>query len=169
MYRILLFVLVLAIGNPLSAQNNADENEKIAKAYIAAYNNWDFEAMSKLHHDSIHFHDPTAEVAFANGSYKHDGKAAVKGFFSGVFNNGQPEHVKLVVKETFSSVNIFIFHSDFECVLPGSWFGKDVTEKVFVSIPLDTILEIKDGKVFRHTDYGDYSSYARQIQSQISN
>lgn len=167
MRRTFLLISGLLLSSFLFSQS-PQSNEEIARAYIAAYSDWDFEKMSSFYHDSVSFHDPTAEVSFPRGTYRHKGKAAVKNFFSGVFNNSQPDYVKLRVKDTFASGSIFIFHSDFECVLPSAWFGKDSTESVFISIPLDTIVEIKDGKVYRHTDYGDYTTYGEQIRVQTA-
>lgn len=166
MKKTVFILLCLTGGLHLYGQQNSEE--QIAKAYMQAYSNWDFEKMSTFYHDSVRFHDPTAEAAFPNAAYKHQGKDAVKGFFSGVFNQQQPEFVRLKSNGEFSAANIFIFHSDFECILPSAWFGEGVEGKVFVSIPLDTILEIKDGKIYRHTDYGGYKIYNSQINAQLA-
>ena len=169
MKKDLLALLMFLLAPNLAISQHANQKDaNVAEAYMEAYSNWDVEKMGELYHPDVHFHDPTAEVAFPNGKYEFTGKQNVKGFFEGVWNKSKPNYIELQIANRFTVGNIYIFHSIFHSILPGDWFGKDITEKVFISITLDSIIEISDGLIISHTDYADYTTYNKQIQAQLA-
>jgi limonene-1,2-epoxide hydrolase len=67
----------------------------------------------------------------------------------------------------FKSDNFVIINSTFESILPDEWFGNNANGKVFVSLPIVTILKFVGDKIISHTDYADYNTYKKQIQLQM--
>jgi len=163
-------ILFLFINFISFAQKEVNTNMKIAMDYMEAYGNWDFDKMKTFYSENIHFEDPTAKEAFKQ-SFVFDGKENVYNFFKNVFKdkfeNNKPPHVDFIIEKSFTSGLYTIINSTFECVLPTSWFKENSNETVLISIPFTTILTIENGLIKKHVDYGDYTKYFEQINSQI--
>ena len=165
-----LIILVLTFST-VSAQTSQEPIKQIAKNYIEAYGDWDFDKMKLFYDEDIFFSDPTASKKF-NTDFSAKGKENVYLFFKNIFKeqfkNDKPPYVKLKIEKSFQSNNYVIFNTVFESILPVSWFKKDSNEKILVSMPLVTILEFRNNKILSHTDYGDYSTYQEQIDAQLN-
>lgn len=170
MKKLIYCILFLSINLVSFAQTKTDTNKEIAMAYMKAYGNWDFDKMKTFYSEDIHFEDPTAKEAFKQ-SFVFEGKENVYNFFKNVFkgkfDNDKPPYVNFIIAKTFFSGSYSIINSTFECVLPTSWFKENSEETVLISIPFTTILTIENGLIKRHIDYGDYTTYFKQINAQI--
>ncbi|NHN25764.1 nuclear transport factor 2 family protein [Flavobacterium jejuense] len=167
-----LSTLFFLISYSLVSQNNMNSNDSIATAYMKAYGDWNFDTMKTFYSEDIHFEDPTAEKAFGQ-PFLFKGKENVYAFFKGVFKdrfkNNKPPYVNFIIEKKFCANSFVIINSTFECVIPTSWFKKESKETILIAIPFVTILEIENGKIKKHTDYGDYSKYNAQIKAQLGN
>lgn len=153
------------------SQDNFNNKAKdIALRYMSAYGNWDFDSMKTFYAEDVYFKDPTGSEKF-NQKFEYVGKENVYQFFKGIFNNafsdGKPPYVSFKIGNVFSTGTFVIVNSTFECILPNRWFRDSNNEKIFISIPFLTILQIKNNKIISHTDYGDYDTYNKQIEAQI--
>jgi len=164
---ILFFLFSIGITNISIGQINSTKISEIGIKYMRAYSDWNVDVMGTFYADSIHFQDPTAKEAFQI-SFDFTGKENVISMFRNVFKDQKPEHVAFKVKNTFESGSYVIFNSNYELIAPSSWFGKNVTDKVFISISVLTILKFKNDKIIEHIDYADYNSYKKQIGLQIN-
>lgn len=153
------------------SQTKKDSIENIATEYMKAYGNWDFDKMKTFYSEDIRFEDPTGSEAFGQ-TMMVEGKENVYMFFKDVFKDrfkdDKPPYVNFIIDKKFISGSFIIMNTTFECVLPTSWFKENSSETVLVSIPFVTILEIENGLIKKHTDYGDYSKYKAQIKAQTN-
>lgn len=168
-----LLILFCLISFNLFSQTNTKEKQAkkdnitdLAIQYLSAYSDWDVAKMKTFYSDSIHFKDPTAIEAF-NSDYDVVGKEKVAAKFKSVFPDVLPEHVSFNIKTHFKSGTFVIINSTFELILPKSWYGDAASGKIFVSVPMITILRFKDQKIISHQDYVDYDSYNKQISFQL--
>ena len=167
MTRTILSLLFIFLISTIKGQNiKSTDIQDIALDYMQAYSDWNYKRMSSFYHDSIHFHDPTAELAF-NGRYEFFGVDSVKNFIKNAFGGAIPEFLVFKVNENFVSNDFVIINSTFESILPKAWFGDKTKGKVFVSLPFVTILKFKANKIISHTDYADYKTYKYQISLQM--
>lgn len=165
------FACLMVITMDSFAQTKTDSIETVAREYMKAYSNWDFEKMKSFYSDGVHFEDPTATEAFGQ-PYVFDGKEKVHGFFNNVFKdrfkNDRPPYVKFNMERVFSTGSLVIISSTFECIVPTSWYKEKSDEALLISIPFVTILEVKNGQITKHFDYGDYKKYNAQIRAQLN-
>ena len=167
---------VLLILTPFLFYSQSDSESQspkiIALKYMEAYGDWDFDTMKPFYAENIHFEDPTGSEAF-NQKFDFNGIEEVYNFFKNVFKNGfkneKPPYVNFRIEKVFESGSFVIINSTFECQLPNSWFKESSLESILISIPFLTILQIENGKIISHADYGGYDNYMKQIQVQITN
>ena len=172
-FRIAFIVLCLVPISIFSqTENNTNQKKKtfkianLALQYMEAYSNWDSHKMKTFYSDSIHFKDPTALEIFGP-QYDALGKENVANVFKNVFPEKLPDYINFKVKDYFESGTYVVINSDFEFVLPKAWYGDKASGKIFVSVPLVTILRFKDEKISSHQDFVDYNSYRKQISLQL--
>jgi limonene-1,2-epoxide hydrolase len=163
-----VFVSCLLLFTTLSlASDDKPSLKQLASQYMQAYSDWDIEAMSALHSDEVRFDDPTATEVFGR-SFAHQGKTQVNAFLKGIFADNTPRYLAFKVHQQYVSGNHVVIHSNFESVLPDSWYGERATGPVFVAIPITTVLVFKDNQIISHTDYADYDSYQQQVNRQLA-
>lgn len=123
--------------------------ERIASAYLDAYFRTDFDTMEKLSGAETSFDDPTADTLF--GGAPVAGRAAVFAH----------------LRQTFAGITRLSFrpsrqyfsgeHGVFEGeVTWGYRPSPDAPEAVTTGMPLIVIIQVKNGAVISHRDYGDY-------------
>lgn len=161
-----LYFLIFLFSLSASSQSKPSSIKSLALSYMKAYGDWDYNKMSTFYSDSIHFKDPTAIEAFGS-NFDQIGKEKVRALFKSIFPDKLPEHVAFLVKDIFVSGTYAIVNSDYELILPSSWSGDKSHGKIFVRIPIITILKFDKGKISSHKDYADYDSYKKQIALQI--
>lgn len=143
-----------------------EQNMSTTMRYYEAYSRWDVASMSTFFHDAIEFKDLTAKDMFKGGKFEHFGKEAVSGFWSGIFGNEQLSYVDMVVNNAFTAGDYVIVNTTLSLVLPSSWTG-NAPGKVFVTLPIKSLLGFRDGKIIRQYDFADYNLYNKQIQVQL--
>lgn len=134
--------------------------------YYEAYGRWDVPKMSSFYHDSITFMDLTAKDTFKGGKFEHQGKGEVTQFWSGIFGNTPLEYVSMTVHNTFTAGDYVVANTTLSLLLPPSWTG-NAPGKVYVSLPIKTLLRFKDGKIISQFDFADYATYNKQIEIQL--
>lgn len=141
-----------------------EQNVAIAKDYLKMYSRNDLNGMEKYYTDTSNFIDPTANDAFNTNQYVGKGKESVLKTFKEVFDSTKDTYFNFDLKTTFYSGNYVMMNSTFSMILPDTWSeGKNV----YVSIPVLTILKIKNGKILEHIDYANYDLYKKQIKLQV--
>jgi len=146
-------------------------NKTIALEYMEAYGNWDFEKMKTYYDENVHFDDPTGAEAFKS-KFDVNGKENVYNLIKNVykaFEDSKPPYIKIEIDKVFTSGSFIVINSTYESIIPNSWFKDSNSEKIMVSIPFLTILQIKEGKITSHKDYADYDTWNKQIQAQFEN
>ncbi|TJY37785.1 nuclear transport factor 2 family protein [Pontimicrobium aquaticum] len=164
---LLLLTSFFSYGQTPSAGRSSED---LALEYMEAYGNWDFDKMKTFYDDNIRFQDPTATEAFKS-AFETVGKEKVYTMFKGVyqaFENNKPPYISINVDKIFSSGSFVVVNSTYQSVLPNVWYKNSNTEKIMVSIPILTILQIKNGKIVSHKDYADYDTWNKQIQAQLT-
>jgi ketosteroid isomerase-like protein len=155
--------LVNQVGGQLIGQNG-DANIEVVSNFYKAYSDWDIPTMTSFYADNVEFKDLTAKEAFKGGNYEHSGKVSTTAFWAGIFGGGKPPYVNLTLNSAYASGDFVIANTTFSLQLPPSWTGGK--EGVFVSIPIKTLLQVKNGKIVTHYDFADYNLYNQQISIQ---
>lgn len=139
-------------------------NLQTARAYMEAYSQLDVAKMKSFYADSVEFKDLTAKEAFKGNVFEFNGREAVARFWQKNLADAKPQFMNVLVEGAFFSGSFVMLNTRFSMVLPASWTGG--VPHVYVNIPIKTILQIKDGKIYRHYDFADYSLYQQQIALQ---
>ncbi|MGE0589053.1 MAG: nuclear transport factor 2 family protein [Cyclobacteriaceae bacterium] len=143
-----------------------EQNVSTTMRYYEAYSRWDVASMSTFFHDSIEFKDLTAKDVFKSGKFEHLGKEAVSKFWSGIFGDQRLSYVDMVVNNAFTAGDYVVVNTTLSLILPPSWTG-NAPGKVFVSLPIKSLLRFRDGKIIRQYDFADYALYNKQIEVQL--
>ena len=166
----LILSLIFSFSNLFAQQQAKPKADigKLALEFMHAYSDWDTDKMGNYYDDAVHFEDPTANDAFNNGS-DVTGKDSVLKFIKAIFKE-KTDFVRFDVKSHFVSKNYVVVQSLFETIIPQAWLGPKGSEfgKVFISIPVTTVLHFKDDKIIEHIDYADYNTYLKQIRLQTT-
>lgn len=163
----LVYLVLFLVTFHVISQEKEGAIKDLALNYMKAYSNWDYAKMNTFYTDSIHFKDPTAQEVFGLG-YDLVGKDKVTTFFKSIFPNALPEHLSFIIKEHFVSGSHVVVNATFNLILPEGWYGGGRSGKIFVSVPLVTILRFQGEKIMMHHDYVDYNSYLKQIRLQTN-
>jgi ketosteroid isomerase-like protein len=158
LFLTLFFTLFTTIFSQANFKTTTAETEKIAQSYFTNYMNLDFDANTVLMHDSISFADPTAKLIFG-GKYV-EGKAAVLANFKSAYASITKMSYKL--NRTMISSYTAVYEIDLHWEFKSGPAGKLIK----IDMPLVVILTIKDGKIFSHRDYGDYTYFTKQYGEQ---
>lgn len=149
----LIAMLFFAFPSSLFAQDYAEASvvtSDVASRYLDAYIARDWDALEPLLADEATFRDPTAKLVF--GGEGATGKAAMMTMFrqgySAITDMGFEEDRRIVG----GTVGIFEGTLTWTALHRG---GVPVTARM----PFVLILELEDGKVVSHRDYGDYTGY----------
>ncbi len=165
--RNILYTLMFLFALNANSQNKTPSIKSLSLSYMKAYGDWDYKKMGTFYSDSIHFQDPTAIEAFASSNFDLVGKEKVVGLFKSIFPDKLPEHVAFRVKDLFVSGSYAVISSYYELLLPKSWYKEKADGKIFINIPIVTILRFNKGKIISHSDYADYNAYKKQISLQL--
>jgi ketosteroid isomerase-like protein len=145
---------------------NRNVNLTTTKKYYQAYAKWDVSTLTTFYHDSIEFKDLTAKDMFKGGTYEHNGKEDVSRFWSGIFKDTPLEYVDMIVHNMFTAGDFVMVNSTLSMVLPPSW-TVNAPGKVYVSLPIKTVLRFKEGKIISQYDFADYNLYNKQMNAQM--
>ena len=147
---ILIAMLVLpVIAAPPDSKSTTDRDAAVAGKWIAGWNSHDPDKMLPLFTDDIFYED----VAFGEVSH---GQAEVRKFFLSELDGVPDLELKL------QRADIHDGHGTIEWMFSGT--DKDVfkTGKKF-SVRGVSVIDMRDGKIFRNVDYYDVATVMRQV------
>jgi ketosteroid isomerase-like protein len=149
--------LVLASHGTVVAQTPADDAAtSIAEAYLAAYSTFDVSKMAPFYADDAVFSDPTSvgqipgyDAFFFNGK-----DAIIKGLgdYAATYNRFS---LNYDLMRRYESAGVVVFVANL------TYQGETKDGQQFSGgSPIVTVVEVKGGKVTRHSDYFDYKQNA---------
>ena len=135
--------------------------EKVATEYFDHYFKMEFDAMERLADPAVSFEDPTANTVF--------GGAVVSG----------REQTYAKMRQTFAGFTHLAFrptrkyfsgeHAVMEGVIDWTFKGETAGQQIsIVGMPLVIILQVREGRVLTHRDFGDYRVFLRQYREQLA-
>lgn len=156
--KIKLLITLLAI---ISCQITvAQDRMKDSRAYIDAYFTEDIETCRKYLHDSVTWQDPT----FTEINAKNEKVVGKEEMLAHLQAMGEEiTDLGFDIEQHYISANIAVF----EGWMKYSWTDTSIDKKYDFKLREVTILEYKDGKVFKHTDYGDFKAWRKQYKAQM--
>jgi len=150
-------ILVLAFSGTAIAQTAADETAtSVAEAYLAAYSTFDVSKMAPFYADDAVFNDPTSVGQIpGHAGFIFDGKDAILkgiGDYAGTYKSLS---LKYDLQRRYESAGIVVF------IAKLTYEGETKDGQEFSGgSPIVTVVEVKGGKVTRHSDYFDYKQNA---------
>mgnify|MGYP005991290923 CR=1 FL=1 len=161
-----ILIALLFVSTVLMAQKKPSFDEATAKTkvitikYFNDYLKLDFEVLKSQMDNDISFNDTTAKLILGVGLV--EGKVKV-------FENFKKTYASIVemksepIRTMFSS-NVGVFEIELTYK-----FKISADKTITISkMPLIVILTVKDGKVIKHRDYGDYNYFLKQYKAQLS-
>lgn len=147
-----LIAAAFAAATPALAQDDA----AIAEKYLAAYSTFDVSKMAPFYADDAVFYDPTsAGQVPGHEAFIFEGKDAILknlGAYAAGYKNFS---VRYDLERRYDSAGVVVFIAD----LAYQGETKD-GQKFSGGNPIVTVIEIRDGKVARHSDFFDYKGNA---------
>ncbi len=159
LFLILTFSITIHAQQKVSFADSTKQCEKVATEYFKQYFELKFDKMANLMHDSISFADPTAELVF--GGKKIEGKENVLKNFKTAY--ASITEINPEISRKIFSGNIAIIES----IIQWKFINKQTNKTFEIEMPLIVILTIKNGKVVKHRDYGDYNYFIKQYNAQL--
>jgi len=136
--------------------------ERVASAYVDAYFRMDFDTMEQLSGPETSFDDPTADTLF--GGAPVPGRAAVFGHLRTTFAG--ITQISFLPSRRYFSGEHGVFEGE---VTWGFRPSPGASEKITSGMPLIVIVQVKDGLVVSHRDYGDYRVFLAQARTRREN
>lgn len=153
-------ILLPLMGGLAQAQSGTEtemtEAERVARAYMEAYSNVDFDAMGQLMAEDIVFEDPTSIPAGHSGIHREGREAVLQGFRE-FEQRDHPITLGLQWGIVYESNDRVIFMGQVQARFPSRQRNRDV---IWAS-PQTSVVTVEDGRVVHHVDYADYDN-ARQ-------
>ncbi len=156
-YTVLFTAVLIHLCSLTFCQDKSTENINITNSFFKAYEEMDFEKMASYWDDSVTFQDVIAgEVYGINDTYM--GRQANLDLWKQAFSK-RPNYIHINIREQYASGNFVINDVHFENSTTNEGKTAIIRGEMF------TIFEFKDGKIIKHFDFGDYTSWARQTSS----
>ncbi|GEM_PF-5622793 len=150
--------LVLAISL-ISVQAYAQDLKSDSRKYIDAYFAMDQATYGRYLAEDVIWSDPTwSEIDPSNKSVS--GKQAVLAHLKTVTTG--LTNLSYAIEEHFVSGPVAVFEGIMTYTFTDSNTGKSYDFRVREV----SVLEFRDGKIIRHTDYSDFKTWMKQYQSQ---
>ena len=147
-----IIAAAFAAATPVRAQDDA----AIAEKYIAAYSTFDVSKMAPYYAEDAVFYDPTsAGQVPGHEAFIFEGKDAILKNLGAYAAGYKSFSVRYDLERRYESAGVVVFVADL--VYQGE--TKD-GQKFSGANPIVTVIEIKDGKVARHSDFFDYKGNA---------
>lgn len=150
-------------GVPIDQDDHG--NLEVVRNFYQAYAKWDVPTMTSFYADNIEFKDLTASDAFPNTINEHYGKEKVVAAWSGLFKENKPAYLNMELNSAYYSGDYVIANTTYSMVLPSAWVPNN-PGKVFISMPVKTLFQLKNGKIVKHYDFADYDLFNQQIRAQ---
>lgn len=158
--------LDVKLEEALFAKPHVQTTEQIAEEYLRAFYDLDYEKLKSFYTASSCWHDPSTAVILQNApeSIGRDKIIAdLRSGFNGVFD------ASYEIEKAFYSGPYAILWGTYSYKIPAKYFqGLQSSSAIFnFSIPMATNLLIRDGKVLKHLEHGDWASWSEQVQKQV--
>lgn len=154
--KLLLTALTIFAFNFSYAQDMMTDS----RAYVEAYFTEDIETCRKYLHDSVTWQDPT----FSEINAKNEKVVGREALLTHLTEMGeQITDLGFEIEQHYISANIAVF----EGVMKYAWIDPEINKRYDFRLREVTILEYKDGKVYKHTDYGDFKTWRKQYAAQM--
>lgn len=152
MKKYLILLIVSFISGKVFA-SSPESNLQIAQAYFDAYIARDWQTLGQYLDEEGSFADITAKPVF--GNVKVEGKAQTLAYFTK--NYASIKAMSFTSSRQWMSGDVAIFEGSL------NWQISIAENKVVMTtdMPFITILELRDGHVFRHRDYADYQPFLK--------
>lgn len=163
--------LNIPIDDALFSKTSEQSVKQIAKAYLKAFYDLDYQKLRSFYTSESFWVDPSTKVIYPNPNHvvqpsKGGDKiiADLQKGFKGVFD------AHYGFEKAFYSREFVSIWGTYTYKIPAKYFqGLQNSEAIFqFKIPLNTLLIIKDGKILEHTEYGDWSNWLQQANAQIN-
>lgn len=154
------FLLVISL---LQVNSEGADHARLARDYIQALADQDWDTAGAFYADSTVFEDPTADV-FGQAE-KRVGPDAIREFWEGASQG--VEQTSYVIRDLFVSGNRVMIRYDSMVTTLGEKF-KINKDKVKTNMKVFSILQFKNGKILRHTDYVSYGDFLRWLDKMRS-
>ncbi len=160
-----LALLVLPLGWIAAAPTaSVDESEEVlatAEEYLATYADLDFEKLSGFYNKKSVWQDPTgAEIGASTAEVV--GAEAIVAYLRGA-TTGLLD-VSFAWDERFRSGDQVVSIGTFRYSASGAVYGSEA-ETIPFEMRIVVVLQIQGGKVLRHTDYTDFSTWIEQLRA----
>ncbi len=154
MIRALTLTLALFVAPAALAQDTEmGEAERIARDYMAAYSEVDFERMGTFMADGIVFSDTTAPGTDSPNGLEGSTRASALALLNEFAEQYNPIELGFVWDTVFESNNRVVFMGHVNALYPSDQAGQVFrwrAEQV-------TVVTIMDGQVVRHQDFANYA------------
>lgn len=146
-------LVVLALSGPASSQDRPDDVERIARAFIAAYEVVDLDALRALSAEDLVSVDESAPVDMG-GPYRFEGREAWLSGLAGFVRDGGLVDIRQQHDTAWQSGEKMVFIGRFHARYRDPGGGL-----LHVRGRIVTVVTIRDGKVVRHEDIADYPAF----------
>tara|TARA_R110000868_G_scaffold45045_3_gene149905 strand:- start:50473 stop:50967 length:495 start_codon:yes stop_codon:yes gene_type:complete len=152
-------VAVLSLATAASAQEISDA-ERVARAYMQAYSDIDWDGMLALTDEDILFTDETGmgEGVPADG-YRDEGIAARRASLEEFSETYHPITLGLQWDTVFESNGRVVFMGEVNALYPTQTEGRLFRWRS----PQVSVITVRDGKVVRHEDFANYATPDQSI------
>lgn len=154
---------------PIFEQPQEKSTESVAREYLETFYRLDYEKLADFYTEKSLWVDPSTKVVNPDPGYVVPGSVGgariisdLQTGFAGVFD------ASYTFERSFYSGGFAVIFGSYNYRIPARYFvGLAHSNKIFeFTIPMNTILTIKDGKVLEHREYGDWTSWQRQAYTQ---
>lgn len=149
---------MLTIATPAHAADDAASAEtiRIADDYLAAYSSFDVTKMAPFYADDAVFYDPTSVGQVpGEGPFIFEGKDAILKNLGDYAAGYKSFSVAYDLERRYESAGVVVYVADL------SYKGETKAGEAFTGAnPIVTVIEVRNGKVARHSDFFDYKSNA---------
>lgn len=146
-------LVVLTLSGPVASQDRPEDVERIARAFIAAYEVVDLDALRALSAEDLVSVDGSAPVS-AGGPYRFEGREAWLSGLAGFVRDGGLIDIRQQHDTAWQSGEKMVFIGRFDARYRGSGGGV-----LHVRGRIVTVVTVRDGKVVRHEDIADYPAF----------
>lgn len=150
------FSILVVSGAHASEPAASHDVIDVAERYLAAYSTFDPEKMAPFYADDAVFSDPTSTTQNAEGGpFIFEGKEAILKGLGDYAAQYKSFSVSYDVERRYESNGVVVFVSTL------SYVAVTNDDQTYTgAAPIVTAVEVRDGKVARHTDYYDYAGNA---------
>lgn len=160
------FAAILAAATPAFAADDAASAEtiRIADDYLAVYSSFDVTKLAPFYADDAVFYDPTSVGQVpGEGPFIFEGKEAILKNLGAYAAGYRSFSVAYDLERRYESAGVVVYVANL------SYKGETKDGQAFTGAnPIVTVIEVKNGKVARHSDFFDYKSNSVDYRSNPS-